>query len=192
MKIKKSHSTKKVIILSALLFLIIGVVGLIAYYSLTPTESPSNAGTTTDQNDTTPTEGRSVNPTIPDAKEETVTSPDQPSSDPVPEPTPSTESDGKSTVGMEITAANQNDSTVTIRTLIEAITSLGTCKLIIKAVDSGKTYQASAGVQALPSSSTCKGFSVPVSELGTGQWNIAVTYESNDLKGSSSRVINTQ
>jgi hypothetical protein len=38
----------------------------------------------------------------------------------------------------------------------------------------GSNYSTSVDIQALASSSTCKGFDVPLSQLSSGTWNISI------------------
>ncbi len=84
-------------------------------------------------------------------------------------------------IGIVITRAAQSNGEVQVRVLLEAITS-GTCSLAI--TNGGESYSKSADTQTLSSSTTCKGFDIPVSELGTGTWNIKVSF-SSDLSSSS-------
>jgi cytoskeletal protein RodZ len=75
---------------------------------------------------------------------------------------------------IQITRTYVNSSKFEIRTLINDVTSAGTCTLTMTNDDA--SYSAAAGVQALPNSSTCKGFSVPLSSLDSGTWNVTVEY----------------
>lgn len=93
-----------------------------------------------------------------------------------------------STVNMSISAANQDGTTVYIRTLIEAVTSSGACTLTMTGPDS-KTYTNTAKVQALASSSTCQGFNIPTTSLSKGTWNFTITFENTTQKGSASGTI---
>lgn len=111
-------------------------------------------------------------------------------SDPLPSPTPSNEG-GKAAVGMEITALNQQGSILNIRTLIQTVSTTGTCLLRIQSSD-GSVYRASADVQALPSSTTCKGFDVPQSDLPAGKLNVTVSFENNILQGSDTKEVTIQ
>ncbi len=179
---KKSLSKKKLSAIIAILVLVVGIgVAAAAYFKVGPF---SNSQTQTDGiNFDEPTqdeldEGK-------DAKDATVnetTKPgvgsDQPSA-PIPNP-----DSGKSTVGSEITSTNQNGSQLQIRTLIQAVTSEGTCILSMEG-PSGKTYSQGAGVQALPSASTCKGFDVPVNQLSSGPWKIQVVFENATLSSTA-------
>ena len=72
-----------------------------------------------------------------------------------------------------ITAANQNGEMLQIRVLIEAISDIGKCNLTLTQGSLFKEY--SVGVQASASSSTCKGFDINASELGsTGEWSATI------------------
>lgn len=106
-------------------------------------------------------------------------------SDPSPEPIPPTDGSSKSTVGMEITAANVESGTLYLRTLVQTVTNSGNCT-VSGTGPGGKTYSANAGIQAGPSTSTCKGFNIPVGELSPGTWQFRVNFENDSLQGSAS------
>lgn len=91
-------------------------------------------------------------------------------------------------VSMRITAMNQSTGTLSIRTIIDTVTSSGTCTLSMKS-SSGATHSATASVQALPSSSTCSGFDVPVSELSPGSWTIEIIYKNGNTSGSANETV---
>jgi len=92
----------------------------------------------------------------------------------------------QNTVGVSITAANQNGSMLQIRALINTVTSSGSCTLTLTKSGS-PTVTKTANVQALPSSSTCQGFDVPVAELSSGTWAATVQYNNGATKGSATQ-----
>lgn len=110
-----------------------------------------------------------------------------PGSDPLPEPTPGVDGN-KPTVDMEITAANQNGSILNIRTLIQTVSSTGTCNLSMQS-QAGRTYTMTAEPQPQPSSTTCRGFDIPVSELTPGAWTIRIDFENEEIYGSASKEV---
>lgn len=114
----------------------------------------------------------------------------QTGSDPSPSPTPIPNSN-KSTVGADITSVNQDASLLHIRALVQAVTSSGTCTLAMTGPQQ-KTYSSSASVQALPSTSTCKGFDIPLSQLEKGDWKITITFNNDKLTASASKNITIQ
>lgn len=89
-------------------------------------------------------------------------------------------------VQVKITQATQNaDLTgLRVRVVIQRLTSSGQCKLTVQSGSTTKVYTAS--VQALASTSTCKGFDIPRNELSPGQWNISVVYSDGKYSGSDS------
>lgn len=90
--------------------------------------------------------------------------------------------------GMQITSALVSGDTFRIRTLIPSITSAGTCSLTMS--KSGSTsYNASAGVQPMASSSTCKGFDIPLASLSSGTWKISVIYTNGDVSSSATKEV---
>ncbi len=108
-----------------------------------------------------------------------------------PAPAPVQQNDGtKSVVGMNITAAYKSGENYRIQTLIQTVTSTGTCTLAITDAN-GATYTETVDVQALPSSSTCKGFTVPLNKLAAGTWKIDIKFENDKLRGSASKEVQT-
>lgn len=106
-------------------------------------------------------------------------------SDPSPEPTPS--SNGKKpTVGVSITTTtvDKDSNTLYIRSLIQTISSNGRCTLSMHNT-SGQTYSNSVELQAGPSTSSCKGFNVPLPQLSPGKWTINIHYEDNNVTGDT-------
>lgn len=189
MKLNKKHLSKKqkiTIVIVAVIIVIAGGVGAAAYYRV----GPFSQATTTSQ-DQAPTDEQKQSGDS--AKKITVES-DQKSegkgsntgSDPLPEPTPT--ENGKSTVGAEISAANQTSSTLQVRTFIQTVSSSGVCNLSMTGPN-GTSYSASAEVQAMPSSTTCKGFDIPLSSLSPGSWSITVNFESETLTASATKAI---
>lgn len=104
---------------------------------------------------------------------------DQP---PAPTPVPGT---NKSQIEMTITAANQNGSMFQLRSLIYAIAGDGTCTLTLS--KGGQVVTKTAEVQALASTSTCKGFDIPTSELSPGTWSAALKFENETLTATTSK-----
>ena len=123
----------------------------------------------------------SVNPD--NASKPNVSGSDQPAS-PVPQ------SNGKSKVSATLTAANQNGSTLQIRSDIGTVTNSGTCTLTM--TKGSSTVTKSAAVQALAGGTTCTGFDIPVSELSAGTWKIALHFENNDLVADTTRDVVVQ
>lgn len=107
-------------------------------------------------------------------------------SDRPPAPTPDPDG-GKSIVKVTIASVNQNDGVLQIRTLISAVTSTGSCTLTL--VKEGVTITRTAQIQALPSSATCKGFDIALSELSVGPWQATLVYENDELTGTATKEI---
>lgn len=70
------------------------------------------------------------------------------------------------------------DNSLVIRTTIDQSSLSGQCTL--KLSNGTKTITQTAEIVANPSSSTCKGFSVPTSQLKSGTWSIEIGIKSND------------
>lgn len=110
-------------------------------------------------------------------------------SDPAPQPSQPT--DGSTpTVGFNIVSASVNSSSniLHIRTMLQTVTSSGTCKLTMTGPE-GKVFTATTDIQAGPSSSSCQGFDIPVSSLSPGAWDISIQYESDTATGLATKEI---
>jgi hypothetical protein len=82
-----------------------------------------------------------------------------------------------SAISANITYIRNEDSSIRIGTLIEGVISDGSCVLTMS--KDNQTVTRNVGIQALASSSTCKGFNVPVAELSPGTWTIKIDINSN-------------
>lgn len=87
---------------------------------------------------------------------------------PLPDTTTTT---AQPTATVELTA-KQDGSSVTVLTKMQNISD-GTCRLTV--TNGAKSSTQTARVIYQPEFASCAGFSVPVSTLGTGSWNISLT-----------------
>ena len=186
MKIKKSRKSttrKKLIIISGFILLIFASSFIYVYAfngNLFGWQKSTTPNTNKDQ--------KSVNydPSTPE-QQKAGTTVKSGSTDTPPTPTPIPGSDKKN-VQILITAANQNESTLQIRTLISAVENTGICTLTL--TNAGKpTVTKTVNSQALASTSTCQGFDIPISELPVGTWHIVIEYNSTALTGSANQDI---
>lgn len=76
------------------------------------------------------------------------------------------------------------DDKLIIRTTINQFTGSGACALTLVSNDSGKTVTRTADIINNPSSSSCDGFTIPVSELNPGKWTITIDMSSEDKQGT--------
>lgn len=95
---------------------------------------------------------------------------------------------GKSTVEVAITSTTQQPTTLQIRTVIYSVQGSGICTLSL--TRSGyETVTQTAEIQPLPTTSTCKGFDIPLSQLATGNWQATVTFNNNAVTGTTTKSI---
>ena len=80
-----------------------------------------------------------------------------------------------------ITYAGPADNNLIISTTIDQYLSSGTCELTL--TQGSRTVSRTADILANPSSSTCDGFDIPLSELSGGTWNINIKLTSSDRTG---------
>jgi len=76
------------------------------------------------------------------------------------------------------------DDKLSIRVTIYQPLDTGTCVLTLVRTSDGKRISNTTQVVENPSSSTCNGFDIPVSELGPGTWNITTTITSGSKTGT--------
>lgn len=89
-------------------------------------------------------------------------------------------------VSVIISAANQNEQTLQVRTLIHTLKE-GTCQLRLTQGDT--VISREADTQQAASSSTCQGFDIPISELAKGTWKLHIQYKNDDASGEASQDI---
>lgn len=105
---------------------------------------------------------------------------------PVKDSSPSTPSSGN--IVLNITALNQNDSTLQVRLLADGLLPQGTCSLqMSKAGEEPINSQVDTFVSA--NSTTCKGFDVDVSAIEKGVWNLVISMSTDGRSGNISREI---
>lgn len=102
------------------------------------------------------------------AKRQLIENPD--SNTATPTQTPATEN------SVDLTAKQEANNTVTVFTKLSGYSS-GTCSLTV--TNGEKTTTQTAAVYYQPEYSSCAGFSVPISSLGTGTWSLALTVTAN-------------
>ena len=89
---------------------------------------------------------------------------------------------------LTITSAIQNGSILHITTLIQSVSSTGTCTMTMSQSGSSDITQ-TVDTQALASSSTCKGFNVTTSGM-SGQWTLNIVYKDGTTTAKANKVIN--
>lgn len=162
------RKTPKKIILILICLVVIVASGFTAY-ALTTNSAQKNKASQPASGDTTPT----INTEAPtndqvqagsDTKTNTIKENDTPQ---------------KNDLKASITYTQVNNQEVRIGTLIETLVSDGTCTLT--ATKSGeKAVSQGVSIQALSNSSTCKGFSIPLSSFTSkGSWDYTIKIDSN-------------
>lgn len=68
-----------------------------------------------------------------------------------------------------------------IRTTINQTITSGSCHLTL--TKDGKSVSRHSGLIQNPSSSSCEGFDIPVSELSTGDWNVSIKVTDDNRSG---------
>jgi len=96
--------------------------------------------------------------------------------------------DTHTSVGVEITSANQNGNTLQIRTLVQLVTNDGTCTITLTK-EGSDSIKKSATIQAATTYSICQGFNISTSDMTPGVWNIALAFENSSHSGSTTSTV---
>lgn len=122
------------------------------------------------------------------AKKNTVegTKPGSKNSDSPEVPTPQPNG-AKSNVDVNFTAASQNDDILQLRVLISTVENSGSCTLTL--TKGSQSILKTSDTQAQANTSTCKGFDVPISELGPGSWQATIKYSGSLTTGTATKTV---
>jgi len=175
--VKKNKNIKKIVIVIISVIICMLLVGSAAIYI----HNRSNTGDLD--------KGNNKMPTSSDSSKPSNNSPTNQNNTTEPSKIDNPKSDASKPVvnqqaTITITALNQNNSILQIRTLISILSDTGTCKLTLTKESTIVTR--SSGTQATANSSTCKGFDIPISELSAGQWGIKIDFSSQSVSASVS------
>lgn len=88
-----------------------------------------------------------------------------------------------------VSARQESGGTVTVLTKMLNVAD-GTCTLMIS--NSSADYTDQAEIIYQPEYSSCAGFSVPIGKLGTGHWQISVSYTSTGGSGSNATTLDVK
>lgn len=179
MQVQSKKSYKKLVILIAAIIVIIAG-GLFAYAMYLPQDHSPSETTTSDTQKAQSSEKSSKSDNDSQTTDDQTTTREKEKDNP-------TQFEGSSpntnnTITGVINYKAVADGALTLRTTIEQSLTSGTCTLTL--TSNGRTVTKTANIAPNPSSSTCEGFSVPVSELGSGSWNIEITITSGDRTGA--------
>ncbi len=175
MRIQRKKSPKKALVIAGVIVLIVGG-GVYTYYATRTSDNKPSLETTNSDNSKTNDEDADKT----DDETTQVDSGENEKDIPKQYEDSNTNTDGSLT-GV-INYKSVIDGNLTLRVTIDQSLTSGTCSL--KLTSAGKTVTRSAPVVTNPSSSTCEGFSVPVSELSSGQWAIEITVTSGSRTGT--------
>lgn len=97
---------------------------------------------------------------------------------------PTEQSDGKQLVQVDITNVYTIETSTKVSVLISAIDSTGVCTIKVSSQSGSLLYSSSSDVQAMSSTSTCKGFDLPNS-LIQNKYSITVDFTSGNKYGTA-------
>lgn len=174
----KKKSSKKILTVTLVVAILIAV-GAGAYFLFSPNDEQNTKNST----GTTNSQSKSADSSTEETGKNT-TNTDDADHEAEKNITPSYEGENTNTsqtlTGV-INYAGITNGTLMIRTTINQALSSGTCQLTLS--NGSKTVTRSSNIAQNPSSSTCEGFDLPTSELGSGNWTITITVTSGDRTG---------
>ena len=174
----KKKSPKKILIIT-LVIAVLFVAGAGAYFLF----SPKNEQDAQNNTDATDSQSKSTDSSTEKTGKNTIET-DDTGHEAEKDITPSYEGENTNasqTLTGVINYAGVTNGTLMIRTTINQTLSSGTCQLTLS--NGSKTVTRSSNIAQNPSSSTCEGFDLPTSELGSGNWTITITVTSGDRTG---------
>ncbi len=184
---KNTNKKRNIILAGASIAILVGASLAVAYVgSVGPfSESETVSDSTIDYEEPTDEQKTAGEAT----KEETVKNEEasKPSSSSAGSSTPTTQANN--TVGVEFTSGPEvADGTLYVGTVVQEVNSTGVCTLTLS--KSGKTSVVkTAKTQVSGSVATCQGFTIDVSKLAKGSWNVQLSYKSNKSQGKTSESI---
>ncbi|MDR0591052.1 MAG: hypothetical protein LBG75_00575 [Candidatus Nomurabacteria bacterium] len=87
------------------------------------------------------------------------------------------------TLDVAITGKNVSGGKLYISVMIGAVTNSGECKVTL--TKGSAVVTKTSGINAMPQSSSCQGFEVPVSELSSGTWQIGLVVTTGNRTGQA-------
>ena len=177
--------TKKIAVVLLPLALTLGAVGYIYLMNDNDVQKRNSENTNTQQNDASNVSGDEESAKSSATENEDLSNSEALDKAPVQYTAPDENEAQQNTdtlKGIIRSKSVQND-TLVIRTNINELIGNGSCKLTLSRSSDGKEFTQSVGIINNPSSSSCKGFDVPTSKLGSGKWNILITIKSDDKLG---------
>jgi flagellar basal body-associated protein FliL len=164
MQIQKNKSPRKALIAVAIIVVLalLGIGGYFAWKALSPDgDADQNTSKPAPASDSKPS--NSIEPNNNTEREA--------EKDPVQNDAANVD---QNTLSAYITAKNIVGDTLQIRTQIDQYLTSGTCRITIG------SYSATAGIVQNPSSSSCAGWDIPLSQLGSGSQTINISIASGD------------
>lgn len=179
MKIKtKNHSTKKYFII--LLVLILIIIGAITFeiIKIQPWKTNVTTNSESKKNNSSTLPNKNLSNTSSD-NSTSITNSD--AANHTPTQYEGTNPNNDTELSGFINYKNVTSNQLSIRITINQLLNTGTCDLTL--TNGSKSFAQTADIIENPSSSTCKGFDIPLSRLSSGKWQININIKSNGKAG---------
>jgi hypothetical protein len=92
---------------------------------------------------------------------------------------------------VSITSVTTNDNLLSIRTLIQPLTSDGTCTLTMQKTNEDSISKV-VKIQAASTYSICQGFDIDTSQLAAGDWTATIIYKNGNHEAVTSTTTNIE
>lgn len=172
MKIENKKNKKITLILCLMLVLCAAGLGLFIFLNTAQNVPPKGSISDREIGDidySVPREDEATTPTTEQQKPDESTTTTKPSAEPI---------------RLIISAKNQTESTLQVRTLIQELLVDGSCRLTL--TKDNISFEKVATLFTSASSSTCQGFDVPLTELSSGLWKMNIVVTSGERSGTIS------
>lgn len=176
----RSNKSRKNLIITLSVIVVLAISGG-AYALILQTNNSSDTNTIKDSgdssNNSSSSSDSSTNPNTPDT-ESTTTDPDSKTQ----QTYEGDNANSSASLTGVISYKSVVDTNLVIRTTIDQMISSGTCSLTLS--NGQKTVIRTSDIMLNPSSSTCEGFDIPTSELGSGTWSIEIDISGGNKTGT--------
>lgn len=180
---KKTNRPKKLLLLSSVVVVFLVIAGAIIWWQWSSNDVSQNSADSPKEQQKSQRDsgGDSSNtPSTPSTTENNNIEREKEKEIPPQHEGPSPDASSSLTGSINYSAVAGNN--LIIRTTINQTVNSGTCSLSL--TSGSKNVTRSSNIAQNPSSATCEGFDIPVSELGTGTWNITININGDGKTGS--------
>ena len=181
---KKNHKKSSIFVAVVLIILVAGIAAAAYYFMFNKDTSTDTTKEVSSKTDKKPSESKKPVDDS-DSSQNVVEHEKEKDTQP---PYEGDDANNSASLTGVVTYKSVVDGKLLIRTTINQILDSGTCELTLS--NGQKTVTRNSGIAPNPSSSTCEGFDIPTSELGSGTWKIEIKISGDDKTGTLTDSVN--